>query len=170
MTVISAAEYLDMEWYGVDWRGGLAVFCSAGAGNLSGFVLENQERADALIEYFQGAARITGSRLCLPKTGPAERVAREFSDRGLYYFDADDGTTPGVCSLHAYYTKHSEPRRPLRYAELPEDIREILSHNLMETEDFSLADVIRIGPARDRFPNREEPGSTEGEERAPCVR
>lgn len=146
MSRISPEEcsYTDMEWYGVDRRGNIAVFCSAGEGALPGFVCEDRERAEALAAYFGAAERITDSVLLFPKTEGGERTARAFSDRGLYYYDADDGTRPGICTLHAYYTKQSYPRKPLQYGRLPVQIRELLRHNLMETEDFSLAETISI--------------------------
>lgn len=146
MSRISAGECftLDMEWYGVDRRGNIAVFCSAGAGYLPEFVCEDRERADELIEYFSTAEKITGSVLLFPKTEQAEQVARDFSDRGLYYFDADDGTNPGICTLHEYYTKQSCPRVPLKWDGLPGRIREILGHNLMDIEDFSQGDTVHV--------------------------
>lgn len=50
MSRISADEckHMDMEWYGVDRQGNIAVFCSGGEGNLPEFVCENEERADEL--------------------------------------------------------------------------------------------------------------------------
>ncbi len=35
--------------------------------------------------------RITDSVLLFIQTEHAQQVAKDFSDRGLYYFDADDG-------------------------------------------------------------------------------
>lgn len=43
-------EHMDMEWYGIDRQGNIAVFCSGGEGNLPEFVCENVERADELME------------------------------------------------------------------------------------------------------------------------
>lgn len=148
MSRISADECfcMDMEWYGVDKQGNIAVFCSAGEGHLPEFVCEDAERANELIEYFDKIEKITSTILIFPKTkvGCAEQVAREFSDKGIYYFDADDGTKLGICTLHEYYTKHSFPQRTLKYKQLPEHIREILKHNFMEIEDFSLVDTIHV--------------------------
>ncbi len=76
--------------------------------------------------------------------GMAEQVARDFSDKGLYYFDSDDGTKLEVTTLHKYYTKHSYPEKPLKYDLLPKHMRETLKYNFMEIEDFSLADTIYI--------------------------
>lgn len=110
------------------------------------FVCESEERADELMESFEKIGKITSSILMFPQTkiGCAERVAREFSDKGLYYFDADDGTRLGICTFHEYYTKHSYPKKPLKYELLPNHIREILKYNRMEIEDFSLVDTIYV--------------------------
>lgn len=148
MSRISADEckHMDMEWYGVDRQGNIAVFCSGGEGNLPEFVCENEERADELIAHFDKFEKITSSILIFPKTkiGRAEQIARDFSDKGLYYFDADDGTKLGVCTFHEYYTKHSAPQNPLKYELLPKHVREILKHNFLEIEDFSLVDTIHV--------------------------
>ena len=39
---------MDMEWYGVDRNGNIAVFCSAGEGYLPEFVCEDAERTDEI--------------------------------------------------------------------------------------------------------------------------
>ena len=68
-------------------KGNIAVFCSGGEGNLPEFVCESEERADELIEYFDRIKKTTSSMLMFPQTkvGRAEQVARDFSDKGLYY-------------------------------------------------------------------------------------
>lgn len=137
-------EHMDMEWYGVDGKGNIAVFCSGGAGNLPEFVCENRERADELIDYFDMLPKMTGSVLMFPQSKGAEQCARNFSDKGLYYFDANDGTRIGICTFHEYYTKQSYPQFPLKYEQLPEKIQEILKHNFMEIEDFSLVQTIHV--------------------------
>lgn len=108
------------------------------------FVCEDRERADQLIEYFGGVEKSTSSILLFPQTQRAEQVAREFSDRGLYYFDADDGTRPGISTLHKHYTQRSRPQMPLRCTELPGWVRELLRHQFMEIEDFSLENTIHV--------------------------
>ena len=146
MSRISAdeCEFRDMEWYGVDRQGNIAVFCSGGVGNLPEFICESEERADELMEYFDKIPKSTNSILIFPKTkiGRVEQTAKDFSDKGLYYFDSDDGTKLEVATLHKYYTKHSYPEKPLKYDLLPKHIREILKYNFMEIEDFSLVDTI----------------------------
>lgn len=133
---------MDMEWYGVDRQGNIAVFCSAGEGYLPEFICENVERANELMDYFETVQKNTSSVLLFKTTNRAEQVARDFSDKGLYYFDSDDGTKFGICTLHEYYTKHAYPKKPLKYEVLPEHIKESLKHNFMEIEDFSLDNKI----------------------------
>lgn len=41
---------MDMEWYGIDRKGNIAVFCSADEGYLPEFVCEDRERADMNIK------------------------------------------------------------------------------------------------------------------------
>lgn len=143
MARISAneCEFMDVEWYGVDRQGNIAVFCSGGAGNLPEFVCESEERVHTLMEYFAAISKSTQSILLI---GAAQQAAKTFSDKGLYYFDSDDGTKSGVGTLHQYYTKWSYPEKPLNYEQLPQHIREILKHNFMEIEDFSMADTIQV--------------------------
>lgn len=135
---------MDMEWYGVDKRGNIAVFCSAGEGYLPEFVCENGERADALIDYFETAEKITQSILFFKSIEYAEQAARNFSDKGLYYFDSDDGTKYGICTLHEYYTKLSAPKKPLKHEMLPEHIRALLKYNFMDVEDFSSECTVHV--------------------------
>ena len=135
---------MDMEWYGVDRNGNIAVFCSAGEGYLPEFVCEDAERTDELMEYFDTIEKITDSSLFFKSIERAEQVAREFSDKGLYYFDSDDGTRFGIATLHEYYTKSSAPLRPLEYERLPEHIRDLIGHNRMDVEDFSAIHVLHV--------------------------
>lgn len=102
------------------------------------------ERAALGGSFFNDIEKITSSVLLFHRIERAEQVARDFSDKGLYYFDADDGTRLGICTLRRYYTKRSYPQKPLKYECLPEHIREALKHNFMEIEDFSLEDTIYI--------------------------
>ena len=135
---------MDMEWYGVDRNGNIAVFCSAGEGYLPEFVCEDAERTEELMEYFDTVEKITDSSLFFKSIERAEQVAREFSDKGLYYFDSDDGTRFGIATLHEYYTKRSAPLRPLEYERLPEHIRDLLGHNRMDVEDFSATHALHV--------------------------
>lgn len=96
------------------------------------------------MEYFDTVKKSTGSTLFFESIERAEQVAREFSDKGLYYFDSDDGTRFGIGSLHEYYTKFSAPQEPLKYELLPDHIKELLKLNLMEIADFSTVNTIYV--------------------------
>lgn len=52
---------MDMEWYGTDKKGNIAVFCSAGEGYLPEFVCEDRDRADLLIDFFEKYQKYTQS-------------------------------------------------------------------------------------------------------------
>ena len=62
---------MDMEWYGVDRNGNIAVFCSAGEGYLPEFVCEDAERAEELMEYFDTVEKLIV--LQINRTGRAGR-------------------------------------------------------------------------------------------------
>lgn len=144
---INAGEcsYMDVEWYGVDKKGHLTVFCSAGVGNLPEFVCCDIDRADFLVEYFNALEEICESRLYFESTEKAEQVATKFSNKGLYYFNANDGTMYGMETLHKYYTKLSAPCMPLYYGQLPEHIKKML--NTMNIDDFSLVETVSVNHA-----------------------
>ena len=106
---------------------------------------EDAERAEELMEYFDTVEKITDSSLFFKSIERAEQVAREFSDKGLYYFDSDDGTRFGIATLHEYYTKLPPRLRPIGSNErLPEHIRDLLGHNRMDVEDFSAIHVLHV--------------------------
>ena len=153
MSRISAdeCEWMDVEWYGVDRQGNVAVFCSGGTGNLPEFVCADAERAEELVRYFEKAPIMTSSMVPIPASDIAEQAARSFAERGLYSFDADDGTGQDVAMCQTYYTKHASPQKPLNYEMLPEHIRELLKHNFLEIQDFSLVETVHIQHAYSDF-------------------
>lgn len=137
-------QFTDIEWYGVDDQGNIAVFLSAGVANVPEFVCESRERTESLEEYFDQAEPIGGSELCMELTDQANSLARELSAKGLFYFDADDGTQAGMCNAQRYYTKHAQPERPLKYMVLPNHVQKMLKHNRMNINDFATVDVIHV--------------------------
>lgn len=134
--------FSDIEWYGIDKNGNIAVFCSGGAGNLPEFVCADKEKTDKIIAYFAELEKITDSTLFFRSTPTAQQVARDFSDKGLYYFDSDDGTGHDFTVLQSYYTKHSAPHSPLNYKQLPPFVQQLLKDNFLDAYDFSSADVV----------------------------
>ena len=135
---------MDMEWYGVDQQGNIAVFCSAGEGNLPEFICENVERADMLMELFDKMRCTSGCIVCFDMSEGAKQVAVEFAQKGLFYFDADDFTRKGVCTLHSCYTKASYPITPLKINDLSIELQELLKFNVIEIIDFSAVDIIHV--------------------------
>lgn len=133
---------MDIEWYGVDRQGNIAVFLSAGEGNIPEFVCEDKERAEALNDYFESAERVCDAVLCRELSDGAKALAEELSGKGLYYFDSDDGSQIGVCNGQRYYTKRTQPTSPLKYTGLPTDIREMLKQNDLDIDDFSAVNVV----------------------------
>ena len=73
---------MDMEWYGVDRNGNIAVFCSAGEGYLPEFVCEDAERTDELMEYFDTIEKITDSSLFFNQSNGQSRSQGNFLTKG----------------------------------------------------------------------------------------
>lgn len=144
MSILHATEweYMDIEWYGVDRQGQIAVFCSGGVGNLPSFVSENLERTNTLIEFFAALEKTTSSILICKQTPSEEQCARNFSDRGLYYFDANSDIQQDIS--YPDYIKQSSPTSTLRYEQLPANIQEALKHNFMDIENFALIQSVHI--------------------------
>lgn len=146
MSRISQGEcpHMDMEWYAVDSNGNIAVFCSAGCGNLPEFVCEDRERADRLMELFEKLSFSSECKIRFDLTPRATEVAEEFSKKGLFYYDSDDCTKKGICTLHEYYTKVSYPLIPLNFNNLSEEMQKLLKYNIIKDIDFSESDTIYL--------------------------
>lgn len=146
---------LDIEWYGVDKRGQIAVFCSGGEGNIPEFVCADRERVDFLIDFFGGLPTVSECEICFvppPKNPLPVQVAEEFAGRGLYYFDANDQSrsAENISVDREYYTKAAYPKTPLTVDGLPPDIREMLESNRLQVADFSAAERVYIEHAYTR--------------------
>ena len=128
---------LDVEWYAVDRSGNIAVFLSAGNGNLPEFVCADYDKTESLAAYFDTLPKNTESILHFQSTAKAEQVAMDFSDKGLHYFDAD---------LNHFYTKLSSPKKPLTFGMLPPHIKQLLQDNILDVE-FESASIIDIAHA-----------------------
>ena len=55
---------MDIEWYGVDRKGKIAVFCSAGIANVPEFVCADKERQERLIALFEKLPILSGVSFC----------------------------------------------------------------------------------------------------------
>lgn len=145
----SSCECMDMEWYGVDKAGNIGVFCSAGVGSLPEFVCENEERAYKIIEWFERLKPSTSSIIYYEMPEKGREVAEEFSDKGLFYFDSDDYTIFNVSNLKKYYTKASSPKKALKYEFLPNEIKNILSFNFLNIDNFENVETVSVPHAYD---------------------
>ena len=138
MSRISALElqYTDLEWYAIDRKGNVAVFLSAGEGNVPEFVCEEKERTEALIEFFENAERNGFPVICGAYVTGAADMAREMAARGVYCYDAVSG--------QRHYKRLACPELPLALEILPERIRNILVVNQLDVDDFSQEELIRV--------------------------
>ena len=128
---------LDVEWYAVDCSGNIAVFLCAGTGNLPESVCADYDKLDSIATYFDVLPKNTESILHFQSTAKAEQVAMGFSDKGLYYFDAD---------LNHFYTKRSSPKKPLKFGILPPHIKQLLLDNILDF-DFASSNTIEVAHA-----------------------
>jgi len=137
-------QYTDVEWYGIDRKGNIAVFLSAGTGNVPEFVCESKERAEALNAFFDSAPLICNAIVCQERSEGTVKLAQELAGKGMYYFDSDDGTKAGHCNGQRYYTKCAYPEKMLKYVELPEHIRDMLKPNWLTIDDFANVDKVFV--------------------------
>lgn len=138
----------DIEWYGIDNLGNIAVFCSAGYADVPEFVCGNKERAEKLVDFFDIMPHITDCKLhFIPCSKTlSKEVAENYSKKGLFYFDSDDNSKSdkGICTLQLFYTKQSSPENPLKFKDLPENIQKLLRYNFMNIENFEETYIIRL--------------------------
>ena len=139
-----ACTVLDIEWYGIDRKGNMGVFCSGGVGNVPEFVCENVEETDLLIKWFDQLEKSTRGIVHHKMAGYAVQVAKVFSEKGLYYFDSDDGTKFGECNCNAYYTKVASPEIPLKYDCLPAEVKVWLSSHFLDVDDFARTEIFLL--------------------------
>lgn len=142
-------ECRDLEWFAIDKKGQVAVFCSAGVGNVPEFVCADEDKTNELMELFDLLPTISETEICFPETSANRRfveAACDFSKKGLYYFDSDDHTNikNNVASLKEYYTITSKPLKQIFVNELPVKIQELIKENLLPINDFSKTTIIKV--------------------------
>ena len=140
---------LDVEWYGLDALGQVAVFCSGGTGIVPDFVCADQEKQERLVELSDElpANSETVLHFVPSKKNPLPvRVAQGFSGKGFFYYDADDGSRSmeNICVLQSYYTLRSAPTDPIHVSELPAAMQALLREQILPVLDFSQQSVIRV--------------------------
>lgn len=133
-----ALRGLDVEWFGVDRLGALAIF-TTGYGVIPKKVFESEERHRRLSEFFEGAPEISEARLVagLDPRGTYELFLAE-ARRGLYSYCHSDYWTREPYKLIAY------PVTPALFGDLPEEIQAMLAPFRFEHTEFSKEEAIRV--------------------------
>ena len=132
---------IDVEWYGIDKKGNVAVFCSAGEANVPEFVCVDKKRYEELVYLFDKLPVVSDTLICFKpckKNHLHIEVAETYSNKGIYYYDADDNSKSekNICVCQEYYTINSKPLSPIKYSDLPIKIQELLKDNFLYIDDF----------------------------------
>lgn len=133
-----ALRGLDVEWFGVDRLGALAIF-TTGYGVIPKKVFESEARHRRLSQFFEGVPETSEARLVagLDPRGTYELFLAE-ARRGLYSYFHSDYRTREPYKLIAY------PLTPLLLKELPEEIQAMLAPFRLERVEFSKQVIIRM--------------------------
>lgn len=140
---------MDLEWFGVDQKGQLAVFCTAGEANVPEFVCADEEKCYELIELFDMLPAVSETiicfKLCKENHRPIE-VAEDFSEKGLFYYDSDDcsRSEKNISTLQKYYTINSKPVLPLHYGDLSDEMQELLKNQFLPVDDFAKCNIVEV--------------------------
>lgn len=140
---------IDVEWYGIDKKGNVAVFCSAGEANVPEFVCVDKKRYEELVYLFDKLPVVSDTLICFKpckKNHLHIEVAETYSNKGIYYYDADDNSKSekNICVCQEYYTINSKTLSPIKYSDLPIKIQELLKDNFLDIDDFENEPVIKI--------------------------
>ena len=140
MTEIAEGEQYerDFDWFCVDGAGEIGHFATAGFKRLPRSVERSAEDRDVLEEFFE--KRLKGGRGCRVDADLSKEIAtlksginqslRDFvgmAEKGLYSFDIETYLSPG-----SYYFRVAVPLLPLRFEDLPSNIREILGRTKLD--------------------------------------
>lgn len=129
----------DILWFGVDVAGRIAAFTSGGYGNVPEFVCESRETTEKISQYFMTEMKsFTKGKI----VGDYEESSEMHKDcellvsKGIFCFDvsAEDDTL---------YSKVAIPEHEMKFDNLPDDIRNLLSGNLIDS-DFMLSDILQV--------------------------
>ena len=140
---------IDVEWYGIDKKGNVAVFCSSGEAYVQEFVCVDKKRYEELVYLFDKLPVVSDTLICFKpckKNHLHIEVAETYSNKGIYYYDADDNSKSekNICVCQEYYTINSKPLSPIKYSDLPIKIQELLKDNFLDIDDFENEPVIKI--------------------------
>ena len=125
-------EYFGMTWFAVDKRGRVIECTSGSYGYLPEFVCASKENARKLEDFFENTLEDTTIAKVVAKCkvfGPLKLSDYSLAKKGLYSFDANDGSRETT-----YYVKDVIPLNPLLITQLPKDIADILSNNLLDID------------------------------------
>jgi hypothetical protein len=133
-----ALRGLDVEWFGVDRLGALAIF-TTGYGVIPRKVFASEERHRCLCEFFESAPEVSGAQ---PANGLDPRGTYDLflaeARRGLYSYYHSDYRTREPYKLIAY------PVTPALFGNLPVEIQAMLAPFRLERIEFGKEDVIRV--------------------------
>ena len=151
MTRIKSDELccMDIEWYGIDKNGKIAVFCSAGEANVPEFVCADKEKYEQLVDLFDRLTNTSDTMICFKpskKNSKPVEVAEDFSGKGIYYFNSDDCSMSekNIATLQRYYTITSKPVSPIKLINLPIEMQELLKENFLPIDDFDKMIIIDV--------------------------
>lgn len=120
----------DIMWFAVDSQKHIVECTSAGCGNVPEFVCRSKEDTDYLMDYFLYQLEEYTQCDLLIDYNDTNQLIKDcilLSRKGIYCFDAcNDGEYVN------YYTKISQPQKPLLYDELPELVKEKLIDNIID--------------------------------------
>ncbi|MEO8649071.1 MAG: hypothetical protein ABI539_07900 [Acidobacteriota bacterium] len=134
--------YSDLDWYATDRDGRIGQFLTGGAKLLPPLVALDKNALNRLSEYFRALKENGDSTFCpdFHRNFPAKHVAADpkehmpfsqaMSRRGLYSYDSATGFESRC------YIRVSLQGRPVKVADLPEDIRILIVGTRLENISF----------------------------------
>jgi hypothetical protein len=130
-------NYKDLDWYCVDSDGRVGHFTSAGFKRVPRSVSESSADLEFLHQFFSTLPGTPNAHDLDEHLTPQQRSERylhsfvEMADRGLFSFDIETYPTPDTC-----YFRVAVPKQPLRFADLPEGVRDVLSRTALKDRSF----------------------------------
>ncbi len=124
----------DIMWFGIDINGVVFECTSAGIGCVPSFVCESRETTEMLEGFFlTEPGSTTQATVLLPQDGnPLFYEVRTLSEKGIVCFDAAVGD-----DRPDEYKKIAVPFSPVKFGDLPENIKDIMSHHRLDVDVIS---------------------------------
>jgi hypothetical protein len=136
-------KYKDFDWYCVDADGRVGHFASAGFKTLPSSVVESAEDLSFINDFFNDLTAVHDGHELDEHLTPecrTERYLHSFvamADRGLFSFDIESYLRPGIS-----YFRVAMPKEPLRFADLPNNVRGILGRTMLSGYLFAQSSAI----------------------------